>query len=669
MDPIRTEVMKNRFAAIVEEAATIIYRTAHTTFVKQTQDYQCALANLDGYFFAFPVLNGVTSSAGLNVRTAIDAIGIDNLEPGDVIITNDPFQSDGMCTHTMDVHLLRPIFFEDELICFGWSFLHASDIGGAVPGSISPTNTDVFQEGIRIRATKLYRAGELNRELVDLFKDNCRIPDQVWGDFKAMVAALKTMDRRITELCERNGVDEFLAGTEEVMAYADRKARSVFRDIPDGEYHFADYLEGAIADQLTFIQARMTVAGDSVDLDFSGSSPQAAAAINFVTAEYGHPFLCRALINYVMTISPETPLNGGILRSVGARAPRGTVMNCNFPAAMGNRAVTISRIYDVVLGCLNRALPDGLSASGASQAGIIMASARDHTTGLPKVSVVQPLIGGSGGRRVNDGVDGVDTPIGFLRSAPIEAVETESPIILRRYGLLAGSFGAGKYRSGAAIVIDIESRDPNLILTVRGLDRFRFTPWGVKGGHAGRAGQTVLNPGRNTQEILGQIKVLEVKIGDLVRLVTPAGGGFGDPFERDPERVAEDVRGGLVTAETAEGTYGVAITGGKVDRDVTAALRAARAGDQPLAAAGPGFAFDSNRREFEEIWPHATHAYFCERVLAAPAGLRSQLTAAVRARFAEQRRPLFAPDIDMAIDTAIAGFTGQRVSAAQSDIR
>ncbi len=655
MDPVRTEVMKNRFSAIVEEAATVIYRTAHTTFVKQTQDYQCALATLDGYFFAFPMLNGVTSTAGLNVRPSIDAIGIDNLEPGDVIITNDPFESEGMCTHTMDVHMLRPIFFKGKIICFGWSFLHASDIGGAVPGSISPTNTEVFQEGIRMRAIKLYRAGQLNHELTNLFKDNCRIPEQVWGDFTAMVAALKTMDRRITDICDRYGIAEFHAGTREVMDYAERKAREVFAAIPDGTYRFADYLEGVVPGQITFIQATLTKTGETIDLDFTGSSPQVAAAINFVTGDYSHPYLCRALVNYVMTMAPETPLNGGILRCVKARAPRGTVMNCTFPAAMGNRAVTISRIYDVVLGCLNQALPQGLAASGASQAGIIMAAARDHATGLPKVSVVQPLIGGSGGRCVSDGVDGVDTPIGFLRSAPLEAVETESPIILRRYDLMPDSYGAGKFRSGAAIVIDIESRDPNLVMTVRGLDRFRFAPWGVRGGKAGTAGQTILNPGRNSEEFLGQIKVLELKVGDMVRLVTPAGGGFGDPLERDPETVAADVRGGLLSAERAAVDYGVVVRADRVDQAATEAIRAGRRGD---AAAHANFDFDPARRAYEAVWTHTAHGHFCTRILASPAGLRAQLMATVRERLAEHKTALTPDHIDDAIAWAMAEFTG-----------
>ena len=172
MDPVRTEVMTNRFAAIVEEASQIAYRTAHTTFVKMTQDYQVGLATPDGEFFGYPYMSGVTSFIGLSLKGGIDAFGLENFSEGDIVICNDPFGSDGMCTHTMDVHLLRPIFHKKRIIAFAWAFIHSSDIGGAVPGSVSPTNFDVFQEGIRLRAAHLYRGDILNQELIDIFMDN-----------------------------------------------------------------------------------------------------------------------------------------------------------------------------------------------------------------------------------------------------------------------------------------------------------------------------------------------------------------------------------------------------------------------------------------------------------------------------------------------------------------
>lgn len=203
MRAIRTEVMRNRFAALVEEASIILYRTAHTTFIKQTQDYQCAMCTVKGEVFAYPRFNGVATLVGLSLAPAIEAIGVENMQPGDVIITNDPFATEGMCTHMPDIFVLRPIFHEGVLQCFSWAFAHVSDIGGAVPSSISPTFTEIFQGGLRLRPVKLYKADVLNEELLNVLHDNCRIPDETWGDIKAMCSALASMDRRIMEICDR----------------------------------------------------------------------------------------------------------------------------------------------------------------------------------------------------------------------------------------------------------------------------------------------------------------------------------------------------------------------------------------------------------------------------------------------------------------------------------
>lgn len=203
MDAVRTAVMNNRFNAIVEEASAAIYRTAHTTFVKIVQDYQCAIATAEGEMFAYPMLSGVNVFVGSPLKPTLDAIGRENLKPGDIIITNDPFATDGLVTHLMDVTLLYPIFYDEKLIAIGWAFVHASDIGGAVPGSISPAFTEVFQEGLRVRPMKLYEGGVLNEAIKSIFQDNSRIPTELWGDIQAMISGLKSMDRRVSELCKR----------------------------------------------------------------------------------------------------------------------------------------------------------------------------------------------------------------------------------------------------------------------------------------------------------------------------------------------------------------------------------------------------------------------------------------------------------------------------------
>ena len=573
MNPVRTEVMRNRFAAIAEEASNVAYRTAYTTFVKQTQDYQVAMASAEGEFFAYPHRSGVTSSVCQNVRGVVDQIGIDALRPGDIIITNDPFAGDALCTHTMDIHLLRPVFRDGVPVAFGWAFIHASDIGGSVPGSIAPTNYEVFQEGVRIRTSLLYRQGELNAQLWQFFADNSRIPELIWGDLQAMLAGLALLDRRLQELCDRLGAEAVLESVRDVLALSELKARAAIARLTDGEYRFSEYLEAFRGEGHIFIQACMRKSGETLEMDFTGSDPQVRYALNFTTSERPHPFLCMPVVNWIQTAEPTTPMTGGIIRPIRTTAPRGTLMNATFPAAMGNRWVAVMRVYDAILGCLNQAVPGGLAAAGAGQAGIISVSAVDQRTGRRHVSVVEPFIGGSGGRNGVDGIDGIDQPVAFLRSAPAETVELETDIIVRRFSYEPGSAAPGRNRGGLGMRIELENRGLPATVTVRGQDRFRFQPWGVAGGACGHHGRTTLVTEGGVEREIGRIDVLELPTGGVLRMLTPSGGGFGDPLERDPALVLADVRDGLITPEQAHGEYGVVVRADGHDAAGTAALR------------------------------------------------------------------------------------------------
>jgi len=596
MDPVRTEVMRNRFAAIAEEASNVAYRTAYTTFVKQTQDYQVALANVDGEFFAYPVRSGVTSSVGQNVRGVVDQIGISTLRPGDVIITNDPFHGDALCTHTMDIHLLRPVFRDGVPVAFGWAFIHASDIGGSVPGSIAPTNWEVFQEGVRIRTSLLYRAGTLNEPLWHFFADNSRIPELIWGDLQAMLAGLALLDRRLQEMCDRLGTLAVLESVRDLLALSELKARAAIARLRDGEYRFSEYLEAFGAEGHIFICACLRKSGESLWMDFAGSDAQVRYALNFTTSERPHPFLCMPIVNWIQTVEPTVPMTGGIIRPIRTTAPVGTFMNATFPAAMGNRWVAVMRVYDAILGCLNQAVPGGLAAAGAGQAGIISVSAVDPRTGRRHVSVVEPFIGGSGGRNGADGIDGIDQPVAFLRSAPVETVELETDLVIRRFAYEPGSAAPGRHRGGLGMRIELENRGLPATVTVRGQDRFRFQPWGANGGTYGRAGQTSLVAGGEERDI-GRIDVLELPHGAMLRMVTPSGGGFGDPAERDPALLAAEIADGLLTREQAEADY-----------------------RRPHPAP---FAFGPARDALEARWPAPVRAALAKAVMVAGPQLRS----------------------------------------------
>lgn len=650
MDPAATEIMKNRFAALVEEAATVAYRTAHTTFVKQTQDFQVALARREGEFFAFPTMLGGTSSICQTIGYLTEPF-MDDLHPGDVLISNDPYRTRGLVTHTMDIHLVRPIFYKGELMCFAWAFVHATDIGGAVPGSISPDNTEVFQEGIQIRPTKLVRAGQLNGDVVNFLVDNSRIGDEVWGDLQAMQSAMALLERRAQALCDKVGPKAFIEGVNAVMDHAERKARGVIAGLKDGVYRFWDYIEtgGSGGDGATRIACTLTIKGDEAFVDYTGSDPQIDAALNFATGNRPHPFLCLALTNYIQTVEPSTPVNGGMMRPIHTYAPSGTIMNATFPAAMGNRWVAVMRTYDVLMGCLNQAIPEGLTACGAGQAGIISVGWTQVSDGRPKVSVVQPFTGGSGGRVCADGVDASDTMIGFLKSTPVEFVEVATPLLLHRHELVPDSFGHGRYRGGAAVCIEIECRAPNAIMTVRGMDRFRFQPWGILGGTAGQTGHTVLNPGAQEQ-VLGRIRVLHLKFGDVLRMVSPSGAGYGMPLDRPPEEVLRDVVDGMLSRENARDVYGVVLKDGKVDAEATAALRKRLAGaGQPAAA----FSHGAERQRFETLWSDEVRSTLAKAVLDRPQGIRKLLHQAIQEQIrTSPNPPTTASIIDVADERA-----------------
>lgn len=629
MDPVRTAVMNNRFQAIVEEASTVLYRTAHTTFAKLVQDFQCAVASSTGELLAYPSRSGANVFIGLSLRGILEAIDIDSLEPGDCVITNDPYSTDGVVTHLMDITMVQPIFYDGSLVAFGWAFVHASDIGGAVPGSVSPSSTEVFQEGTRIRPVKLYKAGTLNDDIKNLILDNSRIPADIWGDLQAIVAGLTTTEKRIHELCDRFGREWVEISMTEVIELGELRARNVIRNIPDGTYTFSDYLEGMNEGELTLVNLAMTVRDDEILFDFTGTDPQVAAAFNFVTGAGTHPYLVQAFIWYILTVDPTAPRNAGLLRPVQTIAPRGSLLNAELPAAGGARVVSSMRVYDCILGCLNAALPDGLIAAGPGMAGIIVVGGEDPINGGNRVTVINPICGGGGGRRNCDGPDAIEARTAYLRSVPAEVTEIETNIRVRQYALVPDSQSPGRYRSGAGVVLDLENVGLDATMTIRGMNRFVFQPWGVRGGSPGRLGEAILNPGTADEKSIGKVNVLQFRQGDTLRLVTPCGGGFGDPFTRDPQLVLSDVERGLLSRQRARDLYGVSIDpGGRIDDNESRRLRSegAREGTEDL------FDLGHARSEYESIWPPSVRARLAMAALENPASLRPHLISAVRDR-------------------------------------
>jgi len=480
-------------------------------------------------------------------------------------------------------------------------------VGGRVPGSIAPSNTETFQEGIIVPPVHLVASGVLNQEVLSILLANCRIPDLNWGDIKAQLAAINTGERRVHDLTQRYGADHVRQGIDDVLNYAEAQARRVITSIPDGTYRFVDYLETdhVLKGRLQRLQLALTFHGSDITLDFTGTDPQVQAAFNMPTSgKDGHWMIAFGLISFLRTLAPDIACNSGMVRPMHFILPRGSLLNPEPGAAYGVRAAVMFRVFDLILGALAQALPEQINAAGSSQGAILLVSVPDPETGATKVSVVQPLAGGSGGRPMKDGLDGVDVAMGFLRNVPSESVEQEMPILINRYRLLPDSGGAGYFRGGMGVELELKVFPPNGVVTARGMERYRFRPWGRLGGLAGTLGYTKLHAGSDREEDVGKIDVLYLDPGDTLLIGTQGGGGYGDPLDRPMGNVLHDVHEGLVSRERARRDYGVVVMDEHVDAEATTRLRAQLRRERDDQAPAE-FDFGLERLAYEKVWTPA----------------------------------------------------------------
>ncbi len=586
-DAVTVEIFANLFKAVVDEMAWIVLRSSHTTFVKETQDFAVSLVTPEGEIFAYPYGSGATPIMGVPMHAG--TLAFDDWAPGDVMMTNDPYTTGGMVMHLNDIYLFKPIFVDGRLLCFAWSFIHCTDVGGYAPGSIDMRNNEVFQEGLRLRPVRLMREGILNQELWNIFADNCRIPTLNWGDITACIAALDKAERRLGRLAERYGRAEVQQAIYATLDRTEQLARQVLSSIPAGEYTFDEYFEDDyISDLPVRISARMIAGGNgTVTLDFTGSDPQVRAALNLPTGSMQrHPFLCMALTNFVVTQSESIHINAGIIRCIDLVLPEASVVNARFPAACGMRFTTAMRVHDLVLGLLTQAVP-ALAPVGGAGALVVTYISTSELGATGRVVVANPVSGGSGGSATQDGISGSELSVAFLRNVPVEVLESEAPVLVRRFGLRPDSEGAGQFRGGFGTEYDLQIGHPSAVVVMRGKDRHHFCAWGAAGGFAATTGGNEGERPGETARDLGKLTVHRSSMNEVIRLWSGGGGGWGDPLERDPDAVARDVAAGLVSITRARDVYGVVIGANGVVADETQAARA-----QILSTRGPRTAFD-----------------------------------------------------------------------------
>ncbi len=615
IDKVTLEILKNHCRAAAESMAFTLYRTAHSTFVKETEDFTTGLTTPDGETFATPVELGATWFVGLNYGTVIRMI--DHYDEGDICMTNDPY-SGHVCTHSPDMHVWKPVFHEGEIVCFVVGHIHNTDVGGAVPASISRTLSEVHQEGIRIPPAKVVKKGEFNHELIDVMLANVRMPEQNWGDLKAQIAAMNTGERRVHEMIAKFGVETFKAGIAGLLDYAEQQARAIVATLPDGDYFFADYLdEDAAGGFPCRIALTLKIRGETCLLDFTGSDPQIESSVNMPTGgQPRHALLMVGFVYILYSLDPTLFLNSGVCRVADSILPEGTIVNPHFPAAVGLRTLSVQRLQGVIFGAFAQAAPDRLPSSPASGGPIMNVNTIDNRTGRRVMAAIGPITGGAGGNPYGDGTEGSGANASFLKNTPVEINEAEVPFKILRYGLTRDSGGAGKHRGGNAIEMIFQAHAPNTRVTARNRDRSRFSSWGVLGGKAGSHSRFVLNPGSNHEVNLGNVDILTIGPGDVVHIGSGGAGGWGDPLERDPQAVLQDIRRGFVSREAAERLYGVVLADGGLDSDATVRLRAELARGRP--ADRGFFDFGENRLAFERIWTPAAYAALTELLAATP---------------------------------------------------
>ncbi|GAA1003047.1 hydantoin utilization protein B [Acrocarpospora pleiomorpha] len=613
------DVFGNRLQAIAEEMAYIIQRTGFTVYVKDALDFSASLVNPAGETIAYSQRLGV-SITPKSMKEALQAAG--PYQPGDIAITNDPASSGGLSTHLPDIYLWKPVFDGEDIVCFLACFIHSTDVGGSVFGSISPANTEIYQEGLRIPPKKLYRAGEINHDILDLFMANCRIPEQNWGDIKAILAAMNTAEERLHGMVDRFGGAAITSAMNDLVDYAEDSARAAILAIPDGEYHCVDYLDNDMhSDRPVRIELTLRVRGAECEFDFTGTDAQVRSAMNVPLYGQMHYFIAMSFFMYLHTINPTCPLNSGVLRPLRAVIEEGSILHPGPSAAVGVRAATVFRVQDVLRATLALAVPSVVPAASSGQVTIPLVSVPALKKNGMLLSTVSPIVGGSGARPDRDGIDGRGLSLSQGKNVPAERFEMDVPVVMRSFGLVADSCAPGRFRGGAAIHVEVEATAPGTALTARGMERLRFQPWGIDGGHAGSTGRTTVTRVDGTVEPIGKIDVLRLAPGERVRFESASGGAHGNPLDRAVNSIADDAKRGLISVEHAREAYGVVIEDGQVNMDATTAVRIVMAdSDRP-----GGLDFGSARAEYDTAWPDAARAEFNAVVKALPAAVQMHI--------------------------------------------
>ena len=573
VDPVTIEVIKNALIYTAEEMGITLRNSAYSPNIKERMDFSCTIFDNKKRLAAqaehIPVHLG---SMQLAVQKGLEKFK-GELEEGDMLLLNDPYISG---THLPDLTLIHPIFYNGEIIAYAANKAHHSDVGGKSPGSMAADAAEIFQEGIIIPPVKLVKRRKVDRELANLILSNVRTPHVRLGDLRAQIAANLRGEKRVLELVEKYGVKTLEVAMEKIMGYSEKRIRNEIKRMPKGSCSAEDYLENAgTSNKRVRIKVTVAVKEDELIIDYTGTDKQVDGPINAVLGVTlsGVYYVLRCLTD------PSIPMNAGCFRPVKVKVPKGCLMNPVPPAPVaGGNVETSQRNVDVLLKAFSKIVPEKVCAACQGTMNNVAVGGLNNGKG-ETWTFYETIAGGFGGRQGMDGVDAVHSHMTNTMNTPIEAIETIYPIRFLTYKLREDSGGPGKWRGGVGLerswILLASSATLSLLA-----ERTKIAPWGLYGGKPGAKGEFYLvKKGKHVK--LKSKSTVKMEKGDIFIARTPGGGGYGKPYERDPELVLRDVLNGLVSVESARKNYGVIIDPKvmKIDWELTRKLRAKHGGN------------------------------------------------------------------------------------------
>lgn len=562
-DPVVLKMMWDRLIAVVDEADTALGRTAFSTVVREAHDYVTVLLDAEGRSIA-QCTYSIPSFIGtlpITARHILERIPASSLHPGDVLITNDPWLGTG---HLPDITMLTPIFHQDRLVAFAGNVAHMPDIGGR---AFSADAREVFEEGLRLPPTFLYRQGKASEEMFAIIRHNVRVPEQVMGDLEAGRSANEVMARRLVEFLDDYGLKDLGGLAEEMFSRSEANMRAKIAALPDGEY--VNTLRIDAFDAPLEIKVRVAIKGEEILVDYAGTSAQSDRAMNSVQ-NYTYAYTVYPL---KCVLDPETPNNEGSFRAIRVTAPEGTILNPRLPAAVNGRHLVGHVLSFAIYGALSEIMPERILADGGSAPSWVLVLNGQYDDGKSFANFMF-FSGGQGARMGMDGPASLHFPTN-ISSVPAEHVEATSPIQVELREQIADSGGPGQWRGGNGVRFVLRSLATRPCSVTLQCERLKNPPQGSQGGHAGAAGHVLLNG----EPMARPKEQFTLRPNDVLTLELPGGGGMGDPLKRDPTLVIADINAGVITADQAREAFGVVPTldGKGFDREATVRQRASLA--------------------------------------------------------------------------------------------